>query len=468
MKKLFIGVLIPSLLFSAGCKKFVEGYDVSPNDPEKATAPLILSATELGVMAVYTGQLARNTATLTQQTGGVSEQMLEVDNYSLREGDNTNDWNNIYYNIVMPCNDIILNYGHNATQHKGVAKIMKAMALGVATDFWGDVPATEAGMVNFDGPEKAKYEKQEQVIAYMQTLLDEGIAHLKDAAAPNVFALGDDDFIHAGGTNATKVARWVNTAWLLKARYANRLSKLDPAGSATKTLQYLANVTDIGDALANYRDNSNEVNQWYAFKNARPNYLVMGEKLVNLMKATTDPRLSHYAESTAAGYVGAAPGSGNVKASQIGEYLAAPAASIGMVTYYEALFIKAEALLRVGGRNAEAATAFNDAVKLHVKKATGADAPADFVTAQASETAATITLEKIMTQKYVAMFAHLEAWADWRRTGFPTLTANPESVLPTKGAIPRRFVTVQTERQYNGENAVLVSDVLARVWWDKQ
>ena len=118
-------------------------------------------------------------------------------------------------------------------------------------------------------------------------------------------------------------------------------------------------------------------------------------------------------------------------------------------------------------RKAEAAIAFNEAVKFNVRRATGLDTFKLFYDAVASETDATISLEKVMTQKYIAMFTQIEAWADWRRTGFPTLTANPNSVLPTKGAIPRRYVTVQDERQYNN-NAPLVSDVLARVWWDKQ
>jgi len=95
---------------------------------------------------------------------------------------------------------------------------------------------------------------------------------------------------------------------------------------------------------------------------------------------------------------------------------------------------------------------------------TGSNPPPAFVTNFASETAATITLQKIMVQKYLSLFTNVEAWADWRRTGFPVLTPNP-SGFGGGSAIPRRLPTVQDERTYN-PNAVVVSDIFANVWWD--
>jgi len=50
-------------------------------------------------------------------------------------------------------------------------------------------------------------------------------------------------------------------------------------------------------------------------------------------------------------------------------------------------------------------------------------------------TAVTITLEKIMDQKYLSSFLQLETWSDWRRTGFPVLV-KPAGAVTTE--IPRR------------------------------
>ena len=114
------------------------------------------------------------------------------------------------------------------------------------------------------------------------------------------------------------------------------------------------------------------------------------------------------------------------------------------------------------GKEAAAATAHNDAVIASVNAVTGVAPQQIFVDSQASETAATISLEKIMTHKYVAMFGQIEAYADWRRTGIPALTPHANSNL---GAIPRRLPTVLDERLYN-TNAPKNSDLKLPVWWD--
>ncbi len=86
-----------------------------------------------------------------------------------------------------------------------------------------------------------------------------------------------------------------------------------------------------------------------------------------------------------------------------------------------------------------------------------------YLAANANETETTITLEKIMTQKYIAMFSQPEVWSDWRRTDLPKLTPNPNGNV---AAIPRRLPTAQSERLYN-TNAPVNTDILKPVWWDE-
>lgn len=460
MKKVFIFLALPLLFMAESCSKFTEGYGESPNNPTKATPPLILSAAELGLYSTYTGTLARISATLTQQTGGVQAQMLEIDEYQLLNTANTNDWNNLYNNIIQPANDLIKNYGTTNEQYAAVMKIMKAMALGVATDVWGDVPATEAGMGNITGNLTPKFDTQESIYTYIQTLLAEAVTTLTATDGTNNYTIGSDDFIFGGD-----LTKWVNTAHILQARFANRLSKGDASGSATKALAFLADVTDAGDAEANYGIVTAELNQWNAFKVDRANYLKVGKYLVDMLQANNDPRLPYYASKTDAGtYVGAAPSSENTAASEVGDYIAGAGASIPLVTYSEALFIKADASFRLGNL-ADAATFYNQAVIKAVTQVTGAAPNAAFILAYASATAATITEEMIGTQKYIALFTQIETWAEWRRTGYPTLTPNADNVTNTN-AIPRRLPTVNDELLYNKANAINVTDIFAKVWWD--
>ncbi|OMP78853.1 MULTISPECIES: SusD/RagB family nutrient-binding outer membrane lipoprotein [unclassified Chitinophaga] len=460
MKKVLIFLALPLLFMAESCSKFTEGYGESPNNPTVATPPLILSAAELGLYSTYTGTLSRISATLTQQTGGVSNQMLEIDEYQLLNTANTNDWNNLYNNVVQPANDLIENYGATNEQYAAVMKIMKAMALGVATDIWGDVPATEAGLGNITGNTTPKFDTQEDVYAYLQTLLSEAITTLNATDGTNNYTMGSDDFIFGGD-----LTKWVNTAHILQARFANRLSKGDATGSATTALGYLSSVTDAGDAMAVYGTVTAEQNQWYAFNTDRANYIKMGKFLVDMLQADSDPRLPYYADTTAAGiYEGAAPSSENTTASNVGSYIAGAGSPIPLVTYSEALFIKADASFRLGNLG-DAATYYNQAVIKAVTQVTGSAPDATYIAAHASATAATITEEQIATQKYIALFTQIETWAEWRRTGYPTLTPNADNVTGTN-AIPRRLPTENNELLYNKANAVNHDDIFEAVWWD--
>lgn len=461
MKKNIFIILTLLAISVVSCEKFVKNYDVSPNSASTVTLPLLLSSTEMGLESSYTGTLARTSGILVQQLMGTQFQMLDVASYSLKEGDNINDWNNIYDLIVQPCNDMIERAGDKNPYYLGIASVIKAMGLGLATDFWGDVPASEAGQGIITGNLTPKYDTQQDVITYVQQLLSDALTSFAAKPADNIIVPGSDDFMLGGD-----IARWINVTKILQARYANRLSKINPTGSATTALNFLQGVTDLGDLKAVYGAATNENNQWFQFETQRANYLKVGKFLVDMLIANNDPRLPFYVALNSKGqYVGASPDSDSpdTQASAVGPYIAGEASPIPLVTYTEALFIQAEANFRLNNL-ALAASAYNNAVKSSILMVTGTNPPAGFVTTFASETAGTITLQKIMGQKYLALFTNVESWSDWRRTGYPVLTPNPHGAGGGT-AIPRRLPTVQDERTYN-PNAIIVSDIFSRVWWD--
>lgn len=457
MKKIrYFLIAAATLIGVAGCGKFIDGYNVNPNSPVDVTLPLILPATELGLQTVYTTGLCRVTSVYIQQIAGTKEQMVQVADYNNGEGDNTNDWNTLYSNVVQPCNDMIQRAGTENPYYKGIAEVMKAMALGLATDEWGDVPATEAGQGN-DGNLTPKFDAQADVLVYIGQLLDDAITQFGMSEADNTYLPSTDDYMFNGD-----VAKWKNIALIVKARYENRLSLKEPIQSATDVLATLSSVTDLGNMQAIYNTGSSELNQWYAFDNARADYIKTGKFMVDYLVATNDPRLPFYvALNPDNNYVGSPADSQDLNASNIGPFISSPAAPINIVTYAEVLFMRAEAYMRLSQPD-NAAIAYNDAVKAAVKMVTGSDAPASFITAYASEDNSTITMEKIMTQKYLALYINVEAYADWRRTGYPVLTPNPNGAIPS---IPVRFATVLDERLYN-PNAIVVSDLTKPVWWD--
>ncbi|MCH2044023.1 MAG: SusD/RagB family nutrient-binding outer membrane lipoprotein [Saprospiraceae bacterium] len=469
MKKLSLYFLAGALLFFSGCGKFVDGFETSPNSPENATPALLLTYTQVAVYNAYTGQLARMASVLTQQSAGAESQFQEIAEYNILSGDNVNEWESLYSACMNNAQTLMSEAGNENPHYRGMARILKAMSLGLATDYWGDVPNSEA-LQGLQGETafSPAFDSQESILNDIQATLDSAIIDLSTSADANVLIPSSDDLSFGGDVNA-----WIVTAHILKARYYNRLSKRDASGSATSALASIDAATAAGlgttaDMNAVFGTAVNELNQWYAFQQDRAGYMQMGDFFISMLDTKNDPRLSYYADTSATGtYVGTPLGSTDNTTSPINTStgIAATGSSLPLVTYAEAKFIEAEAALRAGD-NTRAATAYNDAVITHITQSTGTAPDATYVTNHASETDATITLERIMEQKYIAMFTQPEVWSDWRRTNFPTLTADPRATID----IPRRLLTPQSELDYNS-NAPTAYTVQANlvipVWWDE-
>jgi len=457
MKKLIVIMLLPTMLLWSSCEKYLDCLDceTDPNNPTVTTPALLLTIGEVATFSNYEGNLARVPQIWTQHLAGTDFQFYEFAQYNQTDNDVENEWNQLYGDCFINMKQLIQDFGDGNPWYRGMAKVITAMNLGLATDTWGDVPWSEAllGLENLN----PKYDRQEDVYKAIQAMLTEAIDDLSQPMEANTLFPGTDDLVFGGDP-----APWIKVAWVLKARYANHLSKRNATGSATDAINYLTQADLAGgftDFLAVHSAAGNELNQWYAFNNERGNYLKMGKFLIDLMNLKNDPRLPFYATQDGNGnYSGTAPGDLNISTSDMGPFFASPASAAPIVTYVEAKFIEAEAKLRLGD-NAGAADAHNEAIKAHVALVTGSSDPV-FEAAEASETSLTITLEKIMTHKYIAMFTQAEAWTDWRRTNLPAL------VGVGGGPIPRRFVSPQGEN-VNNVNSPKIKDLYLRMWWDE-
>lgn len=454
MKKIInFSIIFTAITLFFGCSKFVEGYDVSPNSPSDVPPSLLLPTIQVVTFSNYTGKNARDAGVITQQLKGTLFQSQELQNYYITESSIDGDWQQIYDKAIINCNTLISKAGDDNKAYRGIAKVLKALNLGLATDYWGDVPSKEAGL-GLDGDSKFNpaFDSQESVINDIQSLLSEAITDLtnssKDLENP-----GSNDIIYGGDAK-----KWTGAAWVLKARYANRLSKKNAAQSATNAINYLAEAYKAGftssasncNAIFN-NDEANSFNQWKAFDAQRAGYITMNKNMISLMKSINDPRIDFYANKNKSGDYD--------ETSTYGSFTRG--AKMPMISFMEAKFIEAEAQLRAGDKD-KAAAAYNDAVKASVNLVTGADNAA-FYLLEASATALTISQDKIMTHKYIAMFTQPEVWADWRRTNIPALTPNAGASV---NFIPRRYPTALSERIYNTK-AVVNANIGDPVWWDK-
>jgi hypothetical protein len=462
MKKITYIVLATIVTISfTSCKKYLDDVAVSPNSPESSGPKALLASVEIATFANYTGNNARRSCTFIQQIAGTGFQMTDVQNYLVLESDVTNDWLTIYAGAIVNAQIIIDDYGTESPHYGGIAKVLKAMNLGLATDMWGDVPSKQAGkgIVNLN----PTYDLQQAVYADIQTILNDAITDLKRPLGDNK-QVPTFDYIFGGDPN-----HWIQTAYVLKARYANRLSNRSASQSATDALTYLnaayaAGLASSGDdAMAVFGDQGNENNQWANFNATRSEYIKMAAFFIDTMNLSKDPRLPFFADPvTGTTYAGAENISANDAAtsSDIGDYCDVANAPLPMVSFVEAKFIEAECQLRLGN-SAGAAAAHNEAVKESISAVTGAPS-ASYEAGHAAETAGSISLARIIMEKYKALFTQVEVWTDWRRTGYPALSPNPDGNV---SGIPRRLPTSVDERNYN-TNAVVETNLLKKMWFE--
>lgn len=88
-------------------------------------------------------------------------------------------------------------------------------------------------------------------------------------------------------------------------------------------------------------------------------------------------------------------------------------------------------------------------------------------------TVGTITKEKIIEQKWIALFGQgVEAWTEFRRTGFPKFSArDPRAVFENDGVVPTRLPYPTTEYSLNkgkldeGVKINGTDNMKTKLWW---
>lgn len=453
--KLTYILIIAVFVLSNACKKGDDLF-IDPSHPGAVTPQTMLTSLQVNTFMNVEGDLARVASILDQQMAGSGAQYTDLQNYRMTESDYNNHWAGLYGNTMENAKIMMDSYSEKNPYFGGIARILMAMNLGVATDLWGDVPYSEA----FMGPTGnfvAKYDPQQQVLDSIQSLLDQAISELSMPEDANANLPGTDDLMYNGDP-----AQWIKAAWTLKARYANRLSLKDAAGSANNTITYLAKgiATASSNLEAVHSESGNEQNQWGAYQNQRSGNMVANKVFVDALKANNDPRLGYYFSKDGDGeYTGAdiTQEVVNPDASIIGSYFDV-AANYPLVTSYEARFLEAEAKQRLGQ---DASAALNTAIKESVQYVTKG---ANDGSALAIYTQATATKTAILTEKWKAMFGQIEAYNDVRRTNLPALKPRPQSAGAILPYIPVRLTTPSNERLGNPDNAKVI-ELNVPVWW---
>jgi len=480
MKKIF-PLFAMLLLFS--CQKSFEALNTDPNNPVTADVKLVLTAAEDNILSEFSSREESYdfmSGTFIRAFAGTYSFYDNWNEITNRES----DWDK-YYNGLLDAKDVIkrgteLEIWH----HVAVAKILTAYTLGYLTDLYGDIPYSEA----LQGPlvPAPRMDAQETIYNTVFALLEESIVDLERSP---VIALGKEDFVYNGN-----VQKWKGLAYLLLARFHNHLSIKDPAGSANDVLDYVDKglatglISSDGDLVYPYK-NSGRDNPWSGFYSQNP-WIVAAFDFMNLLETTNDPRKENYwtkaiIDGAYRGKDNSSPTTGNLiqTYSRLGGYFDKKDSPMHLATYAEFRFIEAEAAFRAGDflRAAEACnkgivasidkvspwytgTLSGNDLTLYVQKI------ADYKQNNAQESAASITLEKIMTQKYIAMFPmNVESWVDVRRHNYqyPSYHAIPrdDNDVPVASSFAWRGLYPQAELSTNPN--IPQATLYQKLWWNE-
>ncbi len=385
-----------------------------------------------------------------------------------------------------------------------MASIWKVRMYLPMTDYWGPIPYSSVG----NGLKQVDYDAQDVIYKDFLTTLAKSTADLAAFKGKNV--LGNNDLIYSGD-----VDKWILFANTLRLRIAMRMSSVEPALAKSNAEAAVAGgvmETNAHDAyIRTTANNFNTMNQATAWNEFR-----MSAAMESVLNGYEDPRVSvYYAPivGTASTYKGirngftqvelGLPANENTKLSNVNDrFLPANQNTnpFEVIMSTEAWFLRAEGALK--GWNMGAGTAktfYEKGIEISMKQwgitdgakiaaytaslktpiaVTGAVvSPALTNIPVAWSSNASLQLEQVITQKWIALWPNgAEAWAEYRRTGFPKLYAriNSESAFVAKDQVLRRVPYTIGESQTNPAGVATgvsklggADNEATRLWWNK-
>lgn len=509
MKKIFLPVII--LFFFVSCDKGLS--DLNVNETNSTSLDPVLLLNQAIINTSFPVKSLVFDVGVVQQMVSPNGGVLAGANFNQDSRDITTQplWTAYYQSVIKNTYDArtrSMNLANRSNIYN-MARIYQAYVFMILTDEYGDIPYLEGGAGLIKGALFPKYDRQQDIYPLLIQELTEAAAALTTAAV-----IETGDVLYAGN-----VAKWKKFAYSLLLRAGMRLSKIDVAKAQSTVQSAVAGgvITANADNAyirhdANYTQpigntlNGGEAANFY-----------LAKPFADQLKNTNDPRLS----AIAIRYVGATSGAGQTVAvgttdpvRQIGMpigkdngTIGAAATADGLASFYDysqvdrrrilktfspvflvtaaqTNLLLAEARFRGWITSGTAAQYFVDGINAHMDQMAVYDVNSAIAVAardayvSANPLTAGNELEQINTQYWIASFLNgPEAFANFRRSGFPDLSPNPYG-QPNNPDVPngtfiRRLTYPTSELSVNSVN---VNEAISRqgadklstkIWWDK-
>jgi hypothetical protein len=450
-------------LCSLSCEDF-ETLNTDPDNPAEVPSNILFSGTQKKIMDyVYDAWFSgRQGLVYAQYWGQIN--YTEEDRYQIRESVN-NSYFNMFYTLIGNLNEVIemnMNpetavfasaYGSNNNQI-AAARILKAWLYSIITDTWGSVPYSEVGKLK-EGVYYPKYDDQQAIYADL-------IKELTDASV----MIDESDVAFVGGDRiyGGDASKWKKFANSLKMRLALHTSKV--TGS-----QWKAQITEAltagvfesnADVAAYHYGTAPEYSYFYEgfFISARNDFSIT-RPFVDILKGqrdtlnnkqhpwggTEDPRLGIYTTPRNGKYIGIPFGIASGEMADAFTELAPdlsenppvvlnPDFPVPLMTYAEVQFIISE---YKGFSEDE----YKKGIKASIEywaSLDGVDISATDIDAYVTAVSGSVTAETVALQKYIDLYMNgTEAWAEMRRTGYPTQLLSPGEISVSLGEAQAAF-----------------------------
>ncbi|UCC73619.1 MAG: SusD/RagB family nutrient-binding outer membrane lipoprotein [Gemmatimonadota bacterium] len=484
--------LVVGLVWAVSACESLTDVNQNPNVPTDADLSLLLpNAIRNGVEDAYgAGQYLSHTAIWPQH--GVELQYPDEEIGNVRSDRMDIYWEDYYTGALMDIQRVIEKGVEVEDENaEAVGMIWKAWLFHILTDYWGDVPYSEAlGQID---PETGglnvspAYDRQQVIYEAMLADLTTAADMLLD---PGPTDFGGGDLLYGNDFEA-----WRRFANSLRMRLAMRLSEVDPttaedeffAAYEAGGFESNADNATLAWPGAPYENPlyENRVNE------ARDDHGI-SQTLVDTLISLNDPRLFYYAEPALNdlpdivyrghqnGWRSLPPDMNIGDFSRIGDFWRFDGAATPtmIMSYSEVLFLQAEAAWQTWIPGDPAAL-YAEAIRENMiqYRAEGVGPTDAEIDAYLLEPAVVYDpgngLNQIYLQKWISLYmAGPEAWFDNRRTDVPALEMGPDLLL---SRIPVRMEYPADEQSYNLgnlnqalENQGMLTgvDLVTPVWWD--
>ncbi len=404
-----------------------------------------------------------------------------ISRYYVTESTGNSYWNTSYKWLMQVKQMQDLAVQQNNKNYQAISMVMNAWLYSNLTDTFGDIPFSEASRVE-EGITQPKFDKQKDI--YVKLLDD-----LKTANAlfvTNTTLAGQDLFYNANN-DVNGITYWKKFCNTLSLRLLTRILKKNGEIDVYARIQEIINNPTVYPIF--------QSNAESALMNvtgvapmlpplARPqdftSYRAVGEFFVNTLNDNKDPRMAQFftqaknlSNNQNIGYKGAPVAYMNgttftYQPSNFNQNLAKAPLKVLILPYAELQFILSELAFR-GIITGNAQTYYENGVKAAIEQ-WGAVVPTNYFANP--KVAYDGTLERIMLQKYVALFfVDQQQWFEHKRTGYPVLPNN--GGLLNDGKMPQRLLyptqpKILNSANYNAAVQSLGGDnINVKDWWNQ-